>query len=416
MSVIFVNMLKKIIKNLAAKTVGKFEPEIIAITGSVGKTSAKEAVRAVVSEIKPARTTAGNFNNEIGVPLTILSGSENIGGKFFWGAVISFSIVRLLLPRRLFKYPEMLVLEYAADKPGDVKYLLEIARPKIGVVTAVGEIPPHVEFYSGPDAVAREKSKLIEDISVAGFALLNYDEQAVIDMKERSRAKIMTFGFGEGSDVRISAFENRSENGAPEGVSFKLEHGGSFVPTRLDGVFGKTHAYAAAAAACVGLISGLNLVKISEALLDYRSPKGRMAILAGIKGSFIIDDSYNASPLSVHSALDALKELKAARKIAVLGDMLEIGQYSIQAHETVGRLAAKSADILVTVGAAAKLIAESAAKTGMPKENVVSFDTAEEAGRAVQDFLRPKDVVLIKASRAVGLDKVVEEIKAAPIV
>ena len=108
-------------------------------------------------------------------------------------------------------------MEYAADKPGDVKYLLEIARPKIGVVTAVGEIPPHVEFYSGPDAVAREKSKLIEDISVAGFAVLNFDDEAVMDMKERTRAKIMTFGFGEGSDVRISAFENRSENGAPEG-------------------------------------------------------------------------------------------------------------------------------------------------------------------------------------------------------
>ncbi len=411
MNGILANILKKTVKNLAARTVKKFEPEIIAITGSVGKTSAKEAVGAVVKEIKLSRAAAGNFNNEIGVPLTILSGSETAGGKMFWCGIILFSIVRLLLPRRWFKYPEALVLEYAADKPGDMKYLLEIARPKIGVVTAVGEIPPHVEFYSGPDAVAREKSKLVEDIPVAGFAVLNFDDEAVMDMKERTRAKIMTFGFGEGSDVRVSAFENRSEDGVPEGISFKLEHEGRFVPARLDGVFGKAHAYSAAAAACVGLISGLNLVKISEALLNYRSPKGRMAILRGIKDSFIIDDSYNASPLSVHSALDALKGLKAERKIAVLGDMLEIGKYSPEAHEAIGRLAAQSADVLVTVGAAAKIIAESAVKAGMSKKNVFSFDAAGEAGKAVQNILQPKDVVLVKASRAMGLDKAVEEIR-----
>ncbi|MBI5147792.1 MAG: hypothetical protein HZA37_01420 [Parcubacteria group bacterium] len=411
MNGILVNILKKTIKYLAAKTAEKFDPEIIAITGTVGKTSVKEAVFAVAKAAKTARASAGNFNNEIGAPLTILSDSETAGGKLFWCKTILFSAVRLLFPRRWFGYPEALILEYAADKPGDIKYLLEIARPKIGIVTAIGEIPPHVEFYSGPDAVAREKAKLVEDIPVSGFAVLNFDDEAVMDMRERTRAKIMTFGFGEGSDVRVSAFENRSENGAPEGISFKLEYGGSFVPARLDGVFGKAHAYSAAAAACVGLISGLNLVKISEALLNYRSPKGRMAILNGIKGSFIIDDSYNASPLSVHSALDALKGLKTERKIAVLGDMLEIGKYSPEAHEAIGRLAAKSADILVTVGAAAKIIAESAVKAGMPKKNIFSFDEAEEAGRAVQNLIQPKDVVLVKASRAIGLEKVVEEIK-----
>ena len=168
----------------------------------------------------------------------------------------------------------------------------------------------------------------------------------------------------------------------------------------------------AAAAAAIGLVFGMNLVKISEALSYYQAPPRRMKLIAGVKGSFIIDDSYNASPLSMHGALDTLKSLNSeTRKIGVLGDMLEIGKYTLESHEAIGAFAAKILDILVTVGPRAKFIAESAQKSGLAKKNIFSFDLVDEAKLKVQELIKKGDIVLVKASRAIGLDKVVEEIR-----
>ena len=181
----------------------------------------------------------------------------------------------------------------------------------------------------------------MEALPANGFAVLNFDNEIVMRMKEQTRARVITFGFNEGADVKISNFENHSsgEPVEPFGISFKLEYGGSFVPVILKNAFGKAQAYAAAVSACVGLIYDLNLVEIVEALLKNYSPaKGRMNLLKGIKDTYIIDDSYNASPLSMQEALETIRELPSKRKIAVLGDMLELGKYSIEAHEAVGQI------------------------------------------------------------------------------
>ncbi len=404
-----VEKLRWLLKKLAQLMIMRYRPGVITVTGSVGKTSTKLAIAAVLGSGRSVRVSQRNYNNEIGVPFTVISGREKVGGPVFWLFTLIAACVRIAVKMR---YPEVLILEYGADRPGDIKYLLEIARPTVAVITAVGDIPVHVEYYAGPKALAREKGRTIEALPAAGFAVLNFDDATVMDLQERTRAKVMTFGFGDGADVRVTNFETRSsEDGRPVGIAFKLDHVGSVVPVRLDGVFGKAQGYAAAAAAAVGLIFGMNLVKISEALADYQPASGRMALLAGIKGTFIIDDTYNASPLSMHAALDTLRELKGKRKVAVLGDMLEIGKYTIEAHEELGRLAAKVADTLVTVGPRAKFIAEGAKVAGMPKKKVVSFDSADEAKVPVQDLLRKGDIVLLKASRAIGLDKIVEEIR-----
>lgn len=401
--------LRWVLKWLARLTLLRYRPAVITVTGSVGKTSTKLAMAAVLGGVREARVSQRNYNNEIGVPFTIISGREKVGGAFFWLWTIAAACFRIAVKTR---YPEVLILEYGADRPGDIKYLLEIARPTVAVITAVGDIPVHVEYYAGPKALAREKGRTIETLPAAGFAVLNYDDESVMDLEERTRAKVMTFGFGEGADVRVTNFETRSAaDGRPVGVAFKLEQGGSVVPVILDGVFGRAQGYAAAAAASVGLIFGMNLVKISEALADYQPAPGRMALLAGVKGTFIIDDTYNASPLSMHAALDTLRELKGKRKVAVLGDMLEIGKYAIEAHEEIGRIAAKVADTLVTVGPRAKFIAEGAKAAGMPKKKIMSFEDADDAKIPVQNVLRKGDIVLLKASRAIGLDKIVEEIR-----
>ncbi len=401
-------ILKWLLKTLAQLTIWRYKPGIIGVTGSVGKTSAKEAIFAVLSQERRVRRSSGNFNNELGLPLTILGDWQEIKGLFFWPKVILLSLLQIIFK---LPYPEILVLEYGADKPGDIRYLFKIAKPQIGVITAVGEIPVHVEFYSGPEAVAREKSKIIEILPANGFAVLNSDDITVMEMKNRTRAHLMTFGFNEEAQVKISNFENQMEEEAPEGISFKLEYGGSFVPVKIKRNFGRAPAYAAAAASAVGLIFGLNLVKISEGLSRYQSPPHRLTLVKGVKNTWIIDDCYNASPLSMEAALEVLKDLKAKRKIAVLGDMLEIGRYTPEAHEVVGKSAAKIVDLLFTVGPRARFIAEAAEKAGLDKNKIFSFDSVLGVGKVLEHHLHLGDLVLVKASRAIGLDKVVEEIK-----
>ncbi|HEY4524033.1 MAG TPA: UDP-N-acetylmuramoyl-tripeptide--D-alanyl-D-alanine ligase [Candidatus Paceibacterota bacterium] len=420
-----IKTLQYILRLLAVFIIWRHRPGIIGITGSVGKTSTKQATAAVLAVDRKIRYAPSSHNNEIGFPLAVIgewskkdlklvSNTEPPGIKkilkfFFWLKVFTTGIFALFGSKS--KYPELLILEYGIQEPGDMKKLLNIAKPNIGIITAIGEIPVHVEFFTGVDALAREKSRLVEFLPAAGFAVLNYDDDTVMRMKDRTRARTISYGFGEGADVRITNFENRSEGSRPAGIAFKLEYAGSFVPVRLDEVFGKAQAYAAAAAAAAGLIFGINLIKIAESLKKYRPIEGRMTLIEGIKETLIIDDSYNAAPLSMHAALDTLRLLKAKRKVAVLGDMLEIGKFTLEAHEEMGRIAAKTVNVLVTVGGRAKFIAETARKSGMQKRNIFSFETAEEAKMPVQDLLKKGDLVLVKASHAMGFQDIVEEIR-----
>lgn len=432
--------LKWILKQFAAVIVWRFEPQIIAVTGSVGKILTLEAIHAVLGyentrlEKRRVRTSRGGLGS-LTVPLAVIGSWSDkelslLGGKgvsltgkarrvIFWLKVVFAGLWNVFFSRKS-AYPEILILEYGSRMPGDVKYSLEIARPDIGIITALGEVPAHVEFWSGPEAIAKEKSKIVEYLPSSGFAILNYDDETIMKFKERTRGRVVTFGFGEGADVRITNLENKEEEGRPVGISLKMSYGGSVVPVHLRGAFGKSHVYAAAAAACVGLIFDLNLVEISEALqANYRAPRGAMRLIKGVKDTYIIDGSSGASPLSVHEALHTLRDLPGTRKIAVLGDMLELGKYSIEAHEAVGELAGKVADVLLTVGPRGKFIASGAEVGGLSKHKIYTCDTSTEAGRTLQDLMRKGDLVLIKGAKEIGLDKVVEEVRAmqvAPIV
>lgn len=418
-------ILRWTLRTLARLTVWRYEPKVIGVTGSVGKTSAKIAIATVLQKEYRVRIASGNLNNDLGMPLTVLGdwrpdelklvsrdqppGTAKFHKFLFWTKAIGRSAWNVIVKDR--NYPDVLVLEYGADRPGDIKYLLRIVRPQIGIITAIGDVPVHVEFYAGPQDVAREKGRLIDSLLTTGFAVLSADDVHVMELKERTRARVMTYGFSQGADVRIIRFENHIEEGRPLGISFKIEYGGSFVPVRIDGVFGRVHASAAAAAVSVGLIFGMNLVRISEALEGYVPAASRLQLLPGIKHTLVIDDAYNASPLSMRAALGTLGELPAKRKIAVLGDMLEIGKYTVEAHEQIGAAAKEVADIVITVGARAKFIAEAAKKAGMKKGAIYSFDTAFETCKPLQEMMKPGDLVLVKGSHAMELDKIVAEIK-----
>lgn len=430
------NFIKKIVvwklDLLAQMYLWRFKPDIVAVTGNVGKTSAKEAISVVLSKVKKVRSGRGNLNNEFGVPLTIISDSagDSYGSgnsAWFWFKVLIVGLWSFIFRKN---YPEVLVLEFGADKPGDIGRLVAKYKPKVGVITAVGDIPVHVEYFSDPDKVAKEKSKLISSMKSSEYAVLNHDDPAVYDMKDKTKAKVISYGFTEGASVRISNFDFRfDEDGNPGGIGFKINTWGpylpagkqAFVPVTIHGVLGKSQALAAGAAACVGGIYGMNLIEISQTLIDYHGINGRLKLLGGIKNSLIIDDTYNAAPASMHLALDTLKSLPAKRKIAVLGDMLELGRYTIEAHREVGNMAGSIVDILVTVGLRAKLIADSAENqlapasvAGMPKGSIYSFPTSDSAKIKVQELMKEGDLVLVKGSQGIRMEKIVEEIMAEP--
>lgn len=397
---------------LARLTIARYQPEIVGVTGTVGKTSTKLAMGAVLSRVKRVRASAKSHNNELGLPLTVLGEWNSTEGFFFWPSVILSSIARLII--RSHSYPELIVLEYGIDRPGDMKKLLSIARPSIGALTAVGETPVHIEYFSGPEAVFREKIKLIQTLPATGFAILNADDKTVMLGRGQTRAQVIMYGFSDKADLKISSFSQIISGGSSV-VAFKLSYAGSTVPIRLEGVLGRSQAYAAAAAAAAGLVSGVNLVGIAEALRHYQAPNGRLRVIPGVKYGTLIDDTYNASPLAVEEALATLKHLKPRRAIAVLGDMLELGKYTLEEHEKIGRIAAKTVEILVTIGLRGKFIAEAAVKAGMSRRMVLPFMNVVEAGIFLQNKIQRGDVILVKGSQGVRMEKVVKEIMKEPL-
>lgn len=421
-------ILQFILKVLAKRVIRRYRPVVIGITGSVGKTTAKEAVYSVISRKFWTWKNSENFNNEWGVPMAVLMIRPGKFSSFLYKVESMLTALWLAFGYPKKRYPEVLVLELAADRPGDMEYLTDIVNPKIGVVTAVGELPVHVEFYASPRDVATEKSKLIESLPADGLAILNFDDRTVLDMKEKSKAPVITFGLakagspaGEAS-VRASGISYFIDDQKQTigGLSFKINNGNSFIPVRINNLVGPHQLYGILAGFAVGLHFGMNLIEISDALENIHLPTGRMTILHGVKNTTIINDCYNASPLSMKAALETLKSFaearketdgKIGRKIAVLGDMKELGKYSIQAHQAIGNIAGETADILITVGFAAKFIADSAANQ-IPSENIMSFDSSDEAKIKIQEILKEGDVILVKGSRSMQMERIVEEVSA----
>ncbi|MBU1146190.1 UDP-N-acetylmuramoyl-tripeptide--D-alanyl-D-alanine ligase [Patescibacteria group bacterium] len=409
-------IVQKILYVLAHAVLKKYKPEVIGITGSMGKTSTKEAIFAVLSSKFRVRQNLKNYNNELGLPLSILgveSGQKSLVkwfGVFFHGLKLWFG--------RDPNYPQILVLEMGADHPGDIKYLTELAPCKIGVVTGIG--PAHLEFFESVEKIIKEKRIVISHLKQDGFAVLNRDDEKVYEMREKTRAKVLTYGFNQEAEVRAQEEGTIGEGMEIKGMNFKLSYAGSVVPIFLPGVLGRQHIYAALAGAAIGIIHGMNLVEVAESLKRYAAPKGRMNLIPGIKRTLIIDDTYNASPIPTEVALDVLRSIKLPaeddKKFAVLGDMLELGSFSEEGHKQVGRAAAASrVDYLVTVGERARDISRAALEAGMAEDRVSNFSTPEEAGLFVQGKMKQGDVVLVKGSQGMRMEKVVKELMAEPL-
>ncbi len=406
-------ILNFLISKVAKLNIWRFRPKIIAITGSAGKTSAKEAIYSILKETGRVRRTSGNFNNELGVPLSIIGEYNKIWHPviFFWGFVFLKGVFNLFMPKRF--YPKILVLEYGADRSGDIANLVKIASPDVAVITSVGDIPVHVEFYpTGVGAVIKEKSKLISGLSVSDKVVLNFDDKNTFEMKDKTRAKIVGFGFSEKSKFKISNFSHTIEDRKIEGINFKIEENGSTIPISIKNAFSIGHAYSCAAAISTASLIGINPIESANYLTkNYIPVIGRSFISDGVKNTQIIDESYNSSPIALGIALKTLAGIKDNRRVAILGDMLELGGFTEKAHRVAGKISSESLDILITVGSRAKFIAKQAIKEGMKESTVFSYPEINEYSiKEIKNTIKKNDVVLVKGSRAIGLEKIIKEL------
>jgi UDP-N-acetylmuramoyl-tripeptide--D-alanyl-D-alanine ligase len=313
-------------------------------------------------------------------------------------------------------YPTVLVLEMGVDRPGDMKYLLSIVRPQIGIVTSVGS--SHLEFFSKPENIQKEKQVLVEELDKESLAVLNYDNEFTRDMAAAVKCQVITYGLDEAADLKAQEINfNFHQLGDSEnllGLSFKLNYKGAIVPVFMPQVIGYPALYAALAASAVALRYSINLVDIAQALSKFSLPAGRLNLILGRNNSKIIDDTYNSSPESTLAALSLLKEIRLARgkKIAVLGDMLELGSATESGHGEVGKEAARTVDVLVAVGERGKLIGEAALANGL--KNVFYLKDSLEAAEKILSLVNENDLILVKGSQGARMEKVVKVLMAEP--
>ncbi len=409
----------KLLRYLAIKTLERYTPKIIGVTGSVGKTSGKQAMFAVLSGSYRVRASAKNYNNEYGVALTILGFASPGRSISKWIKLITGSIRLLMGPPSI--YPEILLLEMGADHPGDISYLTDMAPCSVGVITAVSAV--HMEYFKTVKGVLKEKKVMITHLQNDGWALVNGDDELLQSVLKETKAQVITYGLSDehtlsAQDVKFSTTE---ENGvvAVRGLQGKINYDGTVIPFYLPGVLAYHHVYAALAAAAVGIVYDINLITVVERLQSFRPPNGRMKLLEGYKQSCIIDDTYNSSPEALRSALAVAHDIpksSTARTILVLGDMNELGGSAEYEHISAGKAAADiSPDLLLTYGAQAQAISDTAITSGMDAANVMHCESHEVIIERLKSFLRPHDVVLVKGSQTgIRLEKVVKALLAHP--
>ncbi len=422
-------MFKKIIKKIitaiilleARLVLKKYKPKIVAVTGSVGKTSTKDAIYTVLSKFYFIRKSSKSFNSEIGVPLTILGCANAWSSPSKWLKNIFEGLALIILPN---KYPEWLVLEVGVDKPGDMDFITSWLKSDVVVVTRLSKIPVHVEFFPSVQSVFEEKGKLVKAVKPNGVVILNADDEDVLAYKNITSANTILFSTQGHADLVASEYSviyegevatsSSTNNERPTGIRFRLDHSGQSLHINIKNSLGYQHIQTCLAALSVGLSQNLDLNKLVEALSQYDTPPGRMKLIDGLKHTTIIDDTYNSSPIALSLALETLGFVQGKRKIAVLGDMLELGKYSTEEHKKAGARVAEHADLLVTVGIRARFIAEGALEAGMKEKKIVRFEDSIKAGDYLSKIIKRGDIILVKGSQSMRMERAVKMMMAEP--
>ncbi len=350
----------------------KLNLRVVGITGSVGKSTTKEAIAQVLSVRYHTLKSPGNLNNEIGLPLSVLKLNET---------------------------HERAVLEMGFFVPGEIQFLCEIAKPQMGVVTNIGTV--HAERAGSQEAIARGKSELIQSLPVDGVSILNFDDPWVRKMEEKSKARVFFYGLSPEADL----WADQIEGLGLDGIRLRLHYKGETIHAHVP-MIGRHSAHTVLRAAAVALNDGMNFEEILSGL-KRGGAQLHLSAVRSKQGALILDDTYNAAPESMLAALNLLDEVGGARKIAVLGDMLELGVYERQGHEMVGMRAAQVANVLITLGPRAKIMAETARRAGFKSANIHEFDEQAPVIEWLHKHLSAEDTVLVKGSRGLMMEKII---------
>ncbi len=389
-------------------TLKRHKPFIIGVTGNLGKTGTKDAIYAVLKDHFHVRRSEKSMNSEFGVPLTIL------GEKSAWNNPLKWLIVII---RGFFvaigkEYPTHLVLEIGADRPGDIKSITKWVKPDIAVVTQFGKVPVHVEFFKDRSAVVEEKGYLVEALKKNGLYIWNADDH---DSKTiligKTEARKMSVGIEEDADIKATSIMlyGSPASGTKAEVVIDAAHRELVLPE----VVGKSPVYCALPALAVAKEFNIPIEHALQSLCDGEKPRGRMRLLPGMNGSLIIDDTYNASPKAAEHGLRTLASLDTkGRKIAVLGDMMELGSHTHDEHYRVGKIAGESAHRLYTVGIRSRSTAEGALDAKMDDGCIMQCDTSIEVGKELVKLLEPGDIVYLKGSQSMRMERAVKMILA----
>lgn len=412
MKAVFKHVVVRILTLEATLLLKRKKPTIIAITGSVGKTSTKDAIYAAIKDHVSARKSQKSFNSEIGVPLSVLGLPNAWSNPLSWLKNLSEGLVTALF---VGEYPEVLVLETGVDRPGDMKALTSWLKPDIVVLTRLPDVPVHVEYFSTPEEVIKEKFELVKALKPDGVLIYNNDDEKIRQIIEDVRQTAFGYSRYSPSHFTVTGDAILYDGSTPAGMEFEVTHFEEQVRVKVGHSLGVQHAYNYAAALAVAAQFEINLSDAAAALKNHVPPPGRMRLIAGAHGTLIIDDTYNSSPVASEQALHTLKEIKhAKRKIAVLGDMLELGQFSVQEHERIGAMIPKCADILITIGVRARKFAEAALEHGMSEKVILQYDDINRAATELRAMIDTGDVILVKASQSIRAERLVHHLMDRP--
>jgi len=393
----------------------RYRPKIIAVAGSVGKTGTKDMIYQCLKKDIKVRKSLKSLNSEIGVPLSILGYESGWNDPIAWLKIMIGSIFRIVY---FHNYPEWLILETGVDHPGDMEKIAKFLKPDIAVITTFGTVPVHVEYFDHPEDLMKEESKIIDYIKDGGSLILNADDPEVLKLKDKSHVKTYTYGITNDIADTLATNQNNILTNDFKGISFKANYEGNVIPVSIKNVLGAQYIYCALAGMTVAKILGLSEITVAESISEFVPAQGRMNLIKAKNDSMVIDDTYNSSPVALHKALEALGDLECeGNKIAILGDMLEIGRFSHSEHVKAGEFIKEiGIDYLITVGLRADEIAEGAIAAGMNKENISSFKTSEEAIAKSLEILNLKkqSMVLAKGSQSIRVEKIVKELIENP--
>lgn len=406
---VFRKWMLGVLKFLAKIKLKKMHCKVIGVTGSVGKTTCKDAIYDILKSKFNVYKSEKSYNSEFGVPLTILHQQSGFSSLLSWIVILVQGFLRTFFVRDKYDY---LILEMGVDRKGDMDFLMKIARPDFAVMTAIKAVHIDKGQFDTIQGIFEEKRKIFDRLNEGGIALINIDDEIISKIYKKGDRHQLSYSQEKEADLSVKNF-TRTEKGIEFDVMIKGESSHFAVP-----IFGKYQLTNILPAIGIGVLTGVSAEEMKGALAQFKLPPGRMNIIEGLKSSLILDSSYNASPEAVLEALkilDFFGKKRQQRRVFVFGNMNELGNRSKEFHKSVGEKIPQHTDVLITVGPDVKISAESAIHNGLSKEKVKSFDSAHDAAEYYKTIMNDRDVILVKGSQNnVRLEFFIKEVMADP--